>query len=71
MFFVEDFLSNKDLSDKIISQSPCGEHCAFCDIKSAAIDFTQCAKVAELSACPYFVTNGEHAHSLFTKNVPN
>ena len=35
------------------------EHCAFCDAKSAVIDFTQGAKVAGLSACPDFVTNGE------------
>ena len=24
-----------------------------------------------ISACPDFVKNGEHAHSPFTKNVPN
>ena len=41
------------------------------NVKSAVIDFTQGAKVAGLSACPDFVTNGEHAHSPFTKNVPN
>ena len=46
------------------------EHCAFCDIKYAVIDFTQGAKVAGLSA-PDFVTSGEHTHSPFTKNVPN
>ena len=41
------------------------EHCAFCDIKSAVIDFTQGAKVAGLSACPDFATNGEQTHSPF------
>ena len=71
VFFMEDFLSNKDSSDDIIGQSPVGEHCEFCDIKSAVIDFTQGAKVAGLAACPDFVTNGEHAYSPFTKNVPN
>ena len=40
-------------------------------MKPVVIDFTQGAKVAGLSACPDFVTNGEHAHSPFTKNVPN
>ena len=50
---------------------PRGEHCEFFDIKYAVIDFTQGAKVAGLSACPDFVTNGKHANSPFTKNVPN
>ena len=68
VFFMEDFLSNKDSTDETILR---GEHCEFCDIKSAIIEFTQGAKVAWLSACPDFVTNGEHAHSPFTKNVPN
>ena len=31
----------------------------------------QGAMVSELSACPDFVTNGEYAHSPFTKNVPS
>ena len=35
------------------------------------MDFTQGAKVAGLSACPNFVTNGEQAHYPFPKNVPN
>ena len=56
VFFKEDYLSNKDLSDEIIGQSPFGEHCEFCNIKAAVIDFTQGAKVAGLSACPDFVT---------------
>ena len=67
---MEDIQSNKDLSDEIIGQTPRVEHCAFCDyIKSAVIDFTQGPKVAGLSACPDFVTNGEQTHSPFTKNV--
>ena len=65
---MEDFLSNKDSSDEIIGQFPVGN---IGDIKYAVIDFTQGAKVAGLSACPDFVTNGKHAHSPFTKNVPN
>ena len=55
VFFMEDFLSNKDSSDEIIGQSPPpprGEHSECCDIKSAVIDFTQGAKIAGLSACP-------------------
>ena len=71
---MEDFLSNKDSSDEIIGQSPLGnigKFGEFCDIKFAFIDFTQGAKVAGLLACPDFVTNGEHACSPFTKNVPN
>ena len=65
---MEDYLSNKDSSDEIIGQSPVGK---IVNIKSAVIDFAPGAKVAGLSACPDFVTNGEHAHSPFTKNVPN
>ena len=61
VFFMEDFQSNKDSSDEIIRQFPRGEHCPFCDIKSAVVDFTQGSKVAGLSACPNFVTNGEQA----------
>ena len=70
VFLMEDFLSNKDSSDEIIGQSPVGNIVNFA-YKIAVIDFTQGAKVAGLSACPDFVTNGEHAHSPFTKNVPN
>ena len=65
------FSSNKDSSDEIIGQSPVGNIVNFAIWKSAAIDLTQGAKVAGLSACPNFVTNGEHAHSPFTKNVPS
>ena len=69
VFFMEDFLSSKQ---RIVWRNyraiPRGEHYEFCDIKSAVIDFTQ---GASLSACPDFVTDGEHAHSPFTKNVPN
>ena len=65
---MDDFLSNKDSSDEIIGQSHVGN---ILHIKSAVIDFTQGAKVAGLSACADFVTNGEHAHSPFTKNVPS
>ena len=69
---MEDFLSNKDSSDEIIGQSLVGNIVNFAIKKiSAVIDFTQGAKVAGLSACRDFVTNGEHAHSPFTKNVPN
>ena len=39
VFFMEDFLRNKDSSEDIIGQSPYGEHCEFCDIESAVIDF--------------------------------
>ena len=62
---MEDFLSNKDSSGEIIGQSPMG---SIVNIKSAVVDFTQGAKVAGLSACPDFVTNGEECAQL---NVPN
>ena len=71
VFFIKDCHSNKHSSDEIIGQSPMGNIVHFADIISAVIDFTQGAKVAGLSACPNFVTNGEQAHSPFTKNVPN
>ena len=67
---MEDFLSNKNSPEAIIGQSPVGNivNLAY---KICRLNFTQGAKVAGLSACPDFVTNGEHAHSPFTKNVPN
>ena len=42
VFFMEDFFKyNKDSSDEINYRAiPRGEHCEFCDIKSAVIDFT-------------------------------
>ena len=65
---MEDFQSNKDLSDGIIGQYPRVEHCAFYDKKSAVVDFTQGAKVAGLSVCLIFV---KQTHFPFTKNVLN
>ena len=47
VFFMEDFLSNKDSSDEIIGQSPCGEHCEFCDIRFTVIDFTQVQRLQD------------------------
>ena len=68
VIFMEDFISNKNLSDEIIVQSPVGNTVNFaCKICHHRL-YTGCKGCRIIGVS---VTNGEHAHSRFTKNVPN
>ena len=76
VFFMEDFLSNKDSSDEIIGQFPVW-NIGICDIKSAVIDFTQGTKGCRIIGVSGFrhkrrtrpFSVYEECAQLFTTNV--